>query len=99
MPTQDEKYAQLLRNIDVMTQMQFEAFEQGANCIPQVLFKDGVPNGFRREETFPPNKFQDAAKISELKQLLKSGYGDVRLIIQDHKVVKIIAGETIKPVP
>lgn len=99
MANQDERYAQLTRNIDLMTQMAFDAFENGSTCIPQFLFDKGKPNGFRREERFEHNHFSETEPISSLKKLLKSGYGHVKVMIKDGHIVLFIAEETIKAVP
>lgn len=93
---QDRKYEQLLHNIETLTQMVFDGYERGSNCTPQIVLKDGMPNGFRREESFPGTKFSGEHKISDLVKLLGSGHGDIRLIVRDNQVVNYIAGESIK---
>ena len=95
---QDEGHGKLLRNIEVMTEMIFDGFKNGSTCIPQILLKDGKPNGFRREETFPGEKFSEHNPIAALKKLLKSGYGKISIVILDGKIDRFVAEETIKAV-
>lgn len=99
MANQDEKYSQLTRNIDIMTQMAFDAFENGSTCVPQFLFDKGKPNGFRREERFEASHLGENEPIGNLKKLLKSGYGHIKVMVKENKVVLFIAEETIKAVP
>ncbi len=94
----DEKYGQFLRNIEAMTQMIFDGYKNGSTCIPQILLKDGKPNGFRREETFPKAQFQEHDQISALLKLLKSGYGKISIVVLNNKIDRFVAEETIKPV-
>lgn len=94
----DRNYERLLHNIEALTQMVFEGYESGSNSTPQIILKDGIPNGFRREENHPGTKFNGEHRISDLVRLLASGYGDIRLIVRDSQVVSYIAGESIKAV-
>jgi hypothetical protein len=94
----DEGHGKLVRNIEAITEMIFDGFKNGSTCIPQILLKDGRPNGFRREETFPREQFQENDTIAALKKLLKSGYGKISIVVLDNKIDRFVAEETIKAV-
>ena len=94
----DKKYEQLLHNIETLTQMVFDGYESKSNCTPQILLKDGVPSGFRMEERLSKNHVQETDQVAVLKGLVKSGYGNVKMLVQDGNIVCFIVEETIKAV-
>lgn len=82
---QDEaRKAHLLRNIEFLTGLIFDASRNDATVVVSIRLHKGRPNGFRREETLEKPILN--INCSEAHTLLKSGNGNVVLMNQKRLV-------------